>query len=190
MIFVSEEYIGIKFQGIQLGSLDNYDIDIDPYIETLKSLIGKIPSESIKDGSGNVSMRIDHDSFIITTTGMDLSKVYQKNQFSVVTKIKNPNIYFYGKSFPSSESPMHGLIYKHYEDIQLIIHTHPPNLEKLILSNHFNIAEHNYPYGTWELGKIVVNLMKNNYKVIIKNHGIVVGGKYPEDVLNIWCNFI
>jgi L-fuculose-phosphate aldolase len=79
---------------------------------------------SLSGASGNLSMRVDGDHFLITPSGChkgmlnpeDLLLYHMKSSRTVGTVM--------GK--PSSEIRMHTYVYQHRPDVQAVIHAHPP----------------------------------------------------------------
>ena len=70
---------------------------------------------------GNVSVRFE-DFILIKPSGVNLSKLDYKSMVSVNLDNKN----HIGSFKPSSDTPTHIELYKRYDDIQSIVHTHSP----------------------------------------------------------------
>ena len=70
---------------------------------------------------GNVSVRIDNDHFVIKPSGANLNKV-KPSDMSVVNISSGKKVY--GNLKPSSDTPTHLEIYKNYNNIKSIAHTH------------------------------------------------------------------
>ncbi|MHA2099610.1 MAG: class II aldolase/adducin family protein [Candidatus Kariarchaeaceae archaeon] len=170
---MSEVYIGVKFECKRLGTLEEYGKTNDK-VELLRSIIHRLPKESIMGGAGNVSTRIHSgkNDFIISATGVDLRSITD-NDFSVITKVVEPIVEYFGLT-PSSESPMHALIYQNYPDINYIIHTHPVNIVHISKVSNYPITSMVYAYGTFEAGRAVVELLKGQNLVVLRDHGIVL----------------
>lgn len=73
-------------------------------------------------GSGNLSARVDDDNILITATGRELGNL----KYGDILKISlGETVFNRGKIRPSSELPMHRLIYRNFS-CQSVIHCHPP----------------------------------------------------------------
>ena len=71
---------------------------------------------------GNLSVRLDRQSILITPTG--ISKGMMQPQDLVVVDIEGHKLA--GRRSVSSEIAMHLLIYKMRPDINAVVHAHPP----------------------------------------------------------------
>ena len=69
---------------------------------------------------GNISCRIDPDSFVITPSG----KGYEGLSEEDIVKIRLSDESFEGDVKPSSERGVHAALYKLHPNINFIIHTH------------------------------------------------------------------
>lgn len=97
-----------------------------------------------------------------------------------------------GDIAPSSETPMHRIIYEEREGVGGIVHTHSPyastfaSLNREITASHYLIgfAGHEIPVagyakpGSEELGGLAAETLGNDHEaVLLKNHGVItVGG--------------
>lgn len=177
-----EKYIGIKFS-------------VDTFIHKPIKRYGRIRKELVKwsrilgdftkteGNEGNLSARIKN-GFIITTANsilkfltMDNLALVNKFDFKKYSLIKGM-----GLAYPSSETPLHFLIYKKRKDVNYIIHLHNLKLRKNI-----KITKKEFPYGTKELSREVVKTLGKEGIIIIKAHGILsVGRKIEDAVENIY----
>ncbi|MHA2090899.1 MAG: class II aldolase/adducin family protein [Candidatus Kariarchaeaceae archaeon] len=182
---MSENYIGVKFQQECLGSLQALEIDLDSYFECLYELLQHVPKISIQGGVGNVSIRIREDPslFLITATGTDLTTISSIDDFCIVSKTNDPQIFYYGSKSPSSESPMHAIIYESLSDVDIIFHSHPSNIANLSEHSDLSITTQEFAYGTFEVGKPVVRLLRSSPIAVLRNHGIVIVGTSTQDIL-------
>ncbi len=138
-----------------------------------------------KGSSGNLSLRIDKETYFITSSGCSLKSL--KEDDIVTMSIEGKIIS--GKE-PSSEWMIHNDLYKERLDIDSIVHTHSKYVSVLASLNrelppfHYMVAIAGgknircCPYalfGTKELSKYVLEAMKNRNACIMANHGLVVG---------------
>ena len=181
-----ENYIGVKFQPECLGSLQELATDLAPYFKLLHDLLQHAPQISIHGGVGNVSIRLREKPslFLITATGADLTTISSIDDFCVVSRMSEPQIFYYGTNHPSSESPMHAIIYDSLSEINIVFHSHPSNIA--FLSEHPNmvITTQEFAYGTFDVGNKVVKLLRFSPMVVLRNHGIVIVGTSAQDILD------
>lgn len=97
-----------------------------------------------------------------------------------------------GDVAPSSETPMHRIIYEERDDVGGVVHTHSPyastfaSLNRAITASHYLIgfAGHEIPVagyaepGSEELGRLAAETLGDDHgAVLLKNHGVMtVGG--------------
>ncbi|MDD5477388.1 MAG: class II aldolase/adducin family protein [Candidatus Omnitrophica bacterium] len=143
--------------------------------------------------SGNLSARLDSENILITATGTALGQLKESD----IVKVN----LIAGKSAPgpnpSSELPLHGLVYKNFP-VKVVIHCHPP-----LINGYFTVAKalKAMSFETkFYLGDIpvipqetptvtdpapVIAALKTNDLVILKNHGTVAIADNFEEALNI-----
>lgn len=141
--------------------------------------------------SGNISARYK-DGMLITTSGS--SNGYLERKHIVYTDFEGKSLEV-GKK-PSSEKLMHAGIYKMRDDIDYIIHVHPPYLSSFASSGKDLMqpimAENVFYFGGIPLAEYALpssmELVENTIKffdeydaVLMANHGFVVGAKTMED---------
>lgn len=142
--------------------------------------------------SGNISRLTDDNNLIITASGTCAGDLGEED----IVKIDfNGNI-LEGIKKPSSEKNMHIEIYKKRPDIKAIIHSHSPAITAFAVSgleiNEVIMPEFAFYFGSIpisnyfmpssiELANDVSKLFKDKNAVLMKNHGIVVGGKSLKD---------
>jgi L-fuculose-phosphate aldolase len=131
--------------------------------------------------SGNLSCRLDKDTMLITASGTSLGALTQKDivKVSLSEKIESS-----GRR-PSSELPLHSMIYKNF-DRSCVIHCHPPltnayfavysRLAELIFETRYTIGE--VPVVKQNTVTVtdpgpVISALKKNPLVVLKNHGAV-----------------
>lgn len=147
---------------------------------------------------GNISARIANKELIlIKPSGFSMKSITPKDFVLIDFNGK----IIKGKHKPSIETPMHTLIYKNFNEINAIIHTHAPftnclgimdikliplSVEALMfIPKEIPIVPF-YKPGSYELAKSVVEALKKNKKaVILKNHGLVTVGKSIKKALNL-----
>lgn len=143
--------------------------------------------------SGNLSCRLDEENILITATGTFLGDL----KCGDIVKVNLRNNTVVGEKKPSSELPLHSLIYKNFNH-KLVIHCHPPlingyfavadSLKALTFETKFYLGE--IPIVKQETPTVtkpeeVINALKSNNLVILKNHGAVCAGDKFGDTLSI-----
>lgn len=136
---------------------------------------------------GNLSIRIDDRSFLITPSGMAYESLKERD---LVVMTSEGEI-LKGDRKPSSEWHMHGAIYNARPEINVLIHTHSPYVS-VVSSLGEELPPISYliasagtrtvplaryeTFGTKELGEAAVEAMGNCKAVMLANHGLIAGG--------------
>ncbi len=139
--------------------------------------------------SGNLSARLDEDNILITGTGTFLGDLKEEDIVRVNLTTNNPE----GDKRPSSELPLHSLVYRNFP-AQVVIHCHPPlingyfavcsSLKALTFETKFYLGEvpvvvQDTPTVTKP--ELVTAALKTNNQVVLKNHGTVtVADKFSD----------
>jgi len=143
--------------------------------------------------SGNLSARLDNENILITATGAALGQLKESD----IVKVNLAS----GKSEagpnPSSELPLHSLVYKNFT-AQAVIHCHPPlingyfavtkTLKAMSFETKFYLGD--IPVIPQETPTVtapapVIAALKTNNLVILKNHGTVAIADKFQEALNI-----
>lgn len=135
--------------------------------------------------SGNLSIRIDADTLCITPSAMPYDQI-EPDDIVVIDARGNVRS---GARRPSSETPLHCLVYASRPDATAIVHTHSPHATTLavlglpIPAVHYMIAvakttlirvARYATYGTDELARNVRDAFPAPARaVLIANHGVV-----------------
>lgn len=164
--------------------------------------IPQLAREAINQGLlfrtwGNLSKRDkdDKNNFLITPSGMGYEDMEEKD----LVKVFEDGSYE-GNIKPSSESPMHLALYRHFPDINVIIHTHQPYGSALSLlkrdipltdseaeklgSNSIKISGYALP-GTKKLHNNVDQLasLSGCKAILLEMHGVIIMGEDEESAL-------
>jgi len=139
--------------------------------------------------SGNLSCRIDSDNILITATGTFLGDLKEDD----IVKVNLNTNKAEGAKNPSSELPLHTLAYKNFP-AKVVLHCHPPlingyfalnnPLKALTFETKFYLGV--VPVIPQETPTVtnpdaVINALKSNSLVVLKNHGAVaIGAKFEE----------
>lgn len=146
----------------------------------------------VKATDGNLSTRTRKNYVLATAAGT--CKGVVKLQDILKTDLKGRKIE--GKKKPSSELKLHLYIYKHRNEINAVVHTHPKfstafacagiALDKMILpevylkTGKIPLAEYATP-STDEVPGSIAGILKDHNAILLANHGLVTMGKSVEE---------
>ena len=155
--------------------------------------------------SGNVSIRVG-ENIAITPSGVDYEALAPED----ICVITLDGEHVDGPDNPSSEAPMHTVVYQH-TDAMAVVHTHPVyatvlgTLVEEIPPIHYMLALLGGPvrvapyaqFGTEKLARNCMVAMKDRYGVLLQNHGATTYGEtlakaysrsiYLEWLCRIYC---
>ena len=140
---------------------------------------------------GNLSVRLDTQHILTSPTG--ICKGMMTPEDMVITDMDGKKVS--GRRNPSSELPMHLMIYQHRTDVNAVCHAHPPAatgyaaagvplnkalLCELILSlGCVPVAPYGTP-GTPELADSIAPFVDGYDAILLANHGVV---SYGQDLM-------
>jgi L-fuculose-phosphate aldolase len=141
--------------------------------------------------SGNISARLDNENILITAGGTFLGDLKQDDIVKVnLNTLKSQDI-----KKPSSELPLHSLVYKNFP-AKVVVHAHPPlingyfalnkSLKALTFETKFYLGEVpviEQDTPTVTKPEAVIDALKTNNLVVLKNHGVISMGEKFEDAL-------
>ncbi len=143
--------------------------------------------ELIQISSGNVSMRVSAEHLLITPSGIAYDDL-QAEDMVVITPYSEV---VDGRYFPSSETPMHTILYREKPEINAVIHTHSlhalafavdglslpvVSTEGLAAGGPVPVTEYACP-GTEAQGWAALRAMQGPPPVsgvLLRNHGVLV----------------
>jgi len=161
--------------------MNNLRLDVIKYAKMLNT------KELSALRSGNVSVRYK-EGFLITPSGIKYSSL--KNKDIVFVSLKGA--FDKKKGIPSSEWRFHQDIYLNKKEAKAIVHAHSTcataisSHEKPIPAFHYMVAMAGgndikcakyATYGTRELSKNIIKVLKKRYACLIGNHGQIAFGK-------------
>ena len=145
---------------------------------------------------GNLSIRLRDGNLLVTPTAM--SKGLMRTSDLVVVDPAGKKLR--GKRDVSSEIAMHLLIYRLRQDVNAIVHAHPPTAtgyaaagqplnpallsEVVIALEDIPLAEYGTP-GTSELCDTLAPLVPRYQAILMSNHGVVT---YAADLLTAYMH--
>ncbi len=143
--------------------------------------------------SGNLSCRIDNENILITGTGTFLGQLKESD----IVKVNLVSGKSEGGLKPSSELPLHSLVYKNF-GAKVVVHCHPPlingyfavakTLKAMSFETKFYLGD--IPIIPQETPTVtdpapVIAALKSNNLVVLKNHGTVAIAEKFADALAI-----
>jgi len=166
--------------------------------KTLKQEIIKVGRRLYDTGlsvskSGNLSCRLDNENILITATGTSLGELKDND----IVKINLNTGDCPDKKKPSTELPLHSLVYKNFP-AKAVIHCHPPlingyfavcaSLKTLTFETKLYLGE--VPVVKQETPSItkpeeVIEALKSSNLVVLKNHGTVAIADNFSDALGL-----
>ncbi|MDD7355048.1 MAG: class II aldolase/adducin family protein [Oscillospiraceae bacterium] len=147
---------------------------------------------------GNVSCRVDDNSFVITPSG----RSYETLTPDEIVLVKIDDLSYDGDVKPSSEKGIHAQAYKLRPEINFVIHTHQMNASAIsflgsdincvpaesrdIIGSDIPVASYGLP-GTGKLKKGVTEALErsNSKAAIMAHHGAVCLGVDYEDAFKV-----
>jgi L-fuculose-phosphate aldolase len=138
----------------------------------------------VASNDGNISVRIGADKFLTTPTGV--SKLLLKPEMILTVNSKSEVVQGNKKYKPSSEFPMHARCYKERNDINAVVHAHPPystafavaNIpldnyilpEAIIAFGAVPVAQYATP-STQEVPDSIAKWLDKHDVILMQNHG-------------------
>jgi L-fuculose-phosphate aldolase len=141
----------------------------------------------IAANDGNISARMDNGNILLTPSGTNKGRLDEEDL--VVTDVNGTRLY--GRKEPSSELPMHLVVYRERPDVRAVVHAHPPHatgfsvagvpLDKPLISEvvltlgTVPLAEYGTP-TTPELAEAIEPYVRGHDAILMANHGAMTSG--------------
>jgi len=186
---MDEGYIKFHCNWIKAEPLSKYRLlDINKWRDTLFNL-GLIGSFNNGIGFGNISIRFNNRTFIITGSATGGLKTLNENHYVLVNEynLLQNSITCTGPIKTSSESLSHAVIYECSQETNAVIHIHNFGMWKK-LKHKVPTTLENISYGTTEMAEEIKGLfLKTNVKtekiIAMAGHkeGIIVFGNTLDE---------
>jgi L-ribulose-5-phosphate 4-epimerase len=179
---MNEGYVKFKCNWIKSASIPKITVD---YLNKWRDILyakGWIGVCSDGVGFGNISIRLDEKTFLISGTATGAIKKLNENHYSMVTKydLAKNHITCEGPVKASSESLTHALIYECSNKVNAVVHIH--NIQAWKRWMHLlPTTDISIPYGTPELANEVKRLFGENR---LNSENIIVMGGHPEGIIS------
>jgi L-fuculose-phosphate aldolase len=176
-----------RFQTFYLSQEKSHCPQIQDLIKVGKELSKK---GLTPNATGNLSVRFGK-RVVITSTGSNLGLLSPNDFVEAIDYDFPKNLAFVmGEEQPSSELPMHWLIYNNFRDIQAIIHVHDERVLKWAEGKkNLPLTQRVQPYGTLELALEALKVLKDSKYVILREHGVLSVGKTIEEAYREITNY-
>lgn len=152
-------------------------------------------SELVQGSWGNISLRLNPDTMLITPSGMDYFSIRTED----IVRMNIHDLKYGIQRKPSSEYRLHAALYRRYPECNAIIHIHSngisafaaahagfrisePPMDQLIGDMH--CSEYRTP-GTDELCDSIMEAIEGSHACIIANHGAIFYGNDLDVTLAI-----
>lgn len=152
-------------------------------------------SELVQGSWGNISLRLNPDTMLITPSGMDYFSIRTED----IVRMNIHDLKYGIQRKPSSEYRLHAALYRRYPECNAIIHTHSngisafaaahagfrisePPMDQLIGDMH--CSEYRTP-GTDELCDSIMEAIEGSHACTIANHGAIFYGNDLDVTLAI-----
>jgi len=168
---MAEFYVGRKFRTEFVSGVKDDEGRIPEILSVGKALdsMGLTP-----ENSGNISVRTKK-GMLITIGGKNKATLTVDDVVEVVS-FDGDVAKVVGSTEPSSETPMHWLIYQTYDKVNAVVHAHDQKvLEKADLLS-VPVTDHFVNYGTRQQAKQVAKALRKSSFIVIREHGIVSAG--------------
>jgi L-ribulose-5-phosphate 4-epimerase len=144
-----------------------------------KGLIGVYPDGI---GFGNISMRCNEKTFLISGTATGRLATLSESHYSLVTNynLSTNSVTCAGPLKASSESLTHALIYECSAATNAVIHIHNLNLWNRFI-HHVPTSSENIFYGTPEMANEIKRLFD---ETALSKEKIIVMGGHPEGIIS------
>lgn len=148
----------------------------------------------VASNDGNISVRVSRDKFLVTPTGV--SKGYMTPEMMVIVNAQGEVLE--GAMRPSSEFKLHSKVYSERDDVNAVVHAHPPIAtaftisgmeindriitEEIIQLGYIPTAKYGTP-STMELPDSITEYLQNHDAILLAHHGALTMG---TDLLNAY----
>lgn len=162
----------------------------DPRLEILKHWCGRFQRLNLtpqyhNQSLGNLSFRLneDNNSFIITAAALALKDSLSDDSFVIVHSYDNESrtVFASGTREPSSESVLHFGVYAARPDIHAVFHGHSGRILRTSHALELTTTKKFEDYGSFELAASVLEILDNEFFIVMKNHGFLSLGQTMDE---------
>lgn len=158
--------------------------------------------EMILGKAGNISILDESKNYMyITASGTDFKSLKYEDVLKV--DINNSSYVSYSGKVPSMETNLHKYVYQKRPDVNSVVHVHSPYATAFAFSNRrlrqlegfgeitgeYIVEVDYYPPGSNKLAKYASDALKNEDKVLLKDHGVITVGKNIDEA-TLLCEYV
>lgn len=158
----------------------------------------RLLEENLVQGTwGNISVRLDEDTMLVTPTGLDYNHLTPEDM--PIVQISDPSIWRDGKK-PTSERKIHAAVLASRPEINVCIHSHPvfatimascrmplpafsDELQEA-MGGEVKVGAYGLP-GTKKLKEGTVEALQGRNACFMANHGVFCVGKTMEEAFSV-----
>lgn len=140
-------------------------------------LIGAYPDGV---GYGNISQRLDNDTFLISGSATGRWAVLSARHYAIVmrTDVANNTVYYSGQVAASSESMSHAVIYEACPEINAVIHVHHGAMWKRYV-HQLPTTPEDVRYGSPDMAEAILLLLSGTK---LRESGVFISAGHEEGV--------
>lgn len=167
----------------------------------LRNLVKESGVRLVKEGLvrgtwGNVSVRFDEKSMIVTPSGLDYMSLTPEDM--VLVDINT--LEYDGENKPTTERKIHAAIYRERPEVNAVIHTHSPWCSSMAaarteipavsesfiksIGGEVRVAPYGLP-STSKLTNATVSAIRDRKACLMAGHGVLVCGESLEDAFQV-----
>ena len=172
---------------------------IEKIIKTAHHIYNK---NMILGKAGNISIIDNNREFMyITASGTDFKSLSYDDVIKV--NMKDLSYISISDKVPSMETNLHVGVYNKRNDVNSVVHVHSPYATAFAFSNkklrqlegfgeitgEYIVEVDYYPPGSKKLAKYASNALKNEDKILLKDHGLIAVGE-DIDEATLLCEYV
>lgn len=172
---------------------------IEKIIKTAHHIYNK---NMILGKAGNISIIDNNREFMyITASGTDFKSLSYDDVIKV--NMKDLSYISISDKVPSMETNLHVGVYNKRNDVNSVVHVHSPYATAFAFSNkklrqlegfgeitdEYIVEVEYYPPGSKKLAKYASNALKNEDKILLKDHGLIAVGE-DIDEATLLCEYV
>ena len=152
--------------------------------------------------AGNISILDENNKFMyITASGTDFKSLSHEDILKV--NLDDLSYVSHGDRVPSMETNLHVNVYKKRSDVKSVVHVHSPYATAFAFSNRrlrqlegfgeitgeYITEIDYYPPGSKKLAQHASDALKNEDKVLLKDHGVITVGENIDEA-TLLCEYV
>ncbi len=172
---------------------------VEKIVKTAHHIYNK---DMILGKAGNISILDENNKFMyITASGTDFKSLSHEDILKV--NLDDLSYVSHGDRVPSMETNLHVNVYKKRSDVKSVVHVHSPYATAFAFSNRrlrqlegfgeitgeYITEVDYYPPGSKKLAQHASDALKNEDKVLLKDHGVITVGENIDEA-TLLCEYV